>query len=178
MNQSQFATRRVAILGPESSGKTTLARFLANHFKTHYAHEYVRGFLRRGRQIRSASDLFHIACKQIQIEERQAKKANHVLFCDTDLINLKIWSDEVYGKTDERLLDLISKRSYSLCLLLRPDVTWSHDGIRTGADSRDRILQIYRNELASRKIKFVEIEGLGKARYDEALGHIIKHLSS
>lgn len=156
--------KKIAMIGPESSGKTTLCRYLANRFETVYANEYVRGHLRRGKGIQCKEDLYEVALKQVAIEHRQMKKAQHFLFCDTELINLKVWSEEVFGGCDERLLGLIARHPYDLYLLTHPNLPWSADELREGESERSRLFLIYKKELINRRLDFMEVDQKGAKR--------------
>jgi NadR type nicotinamide-nucleotide adenylyltransferase len=168
MDKSELRALRIAILGPESSGKTTLCRFLASYFETAYANEFVRGYLRRGHVISCSEDLFTVAKRQLEVEDRRIKKANRFLFCDTELINLKVWSEQAFGGCDPRLLELVSNQRYDLYLLLKPDLPWSHDGIRQGEADRAQLFEIYRQEIERTGTPCLEVKG-DKDRRHEAV---------
>src|SRR5699024_6196481 len=114
--------------GPESTGKSTLARDLASHFDTRYVHEYARPLLdfKDGRF--DWEDIERIARGQAAAEDALATRANRVLFCDTDPLSTTIWSDVFFGKCPQWVAKEAEKRRYDLYLLLDIDVDWVDDG--------------------------------------------------
>ncbi len=125
-----YYVRRVCIFGPESTGKSTLARDLAREFKTVYAHEYARPLLDpHGGQCR-LEDIPAIVRGQVATEEALARQANRVLFCDTDVLTTTLWSDVLFKATPDWIQALAERRTYDLYLLLDVDVPWVDDSQR------------------------------------------------
>lgn len=125
--------KRVCIYGPESTGKSTLARDLAKHFETQYVWEYARPLLDvKGGQCHEA-DIPRIVRGQIAAEEALARQANRVLFCDTDVLTTTIWSDVLFGSVPLWTQELADKRDYDLYLLrmsMFPGSTMLNDSSR------------------------------------------------
>jgi len=119
--------KRILILGPESTGKSTLSEGLANHFKEPWVPEYAREYLENLNRDYSYDDLINIGRGQVALEDEIAKKADKYLFCDTDLRVIHIWSEHRFGKTDPWVLDQIKKRSYDVILLTDTDLPWAPD---------------------------------------------------
>ena len=92
--------KKIIITGPESSGKTTLAKALAAHFKTVSVPEFAREYIDQLGRPYVESDLLEIAKGQLRLENEMAKRASNFLFCDTDLITIKIWALDKFGKCD------------------------------------------------------------------------------
>lgn len=151
--------RKIVVIGPESTGKSTLAASLATHFDTVWVPEYAREFIDRLNRDYQESDLIDIAKGQIASEVNLEAQANNLLICDTNLLVLKIWSEYKYGACDQEILDLIKKRKYDLYLLTYIDVPWSDDPQREHPHLRDFFYSAYKNELAARNLPFVEIKG-------------------
>ncbi|MDX5339655.1 MAG: ATP-binding protein [Cyclobacteriaceae bacterium] len=122
--------KRILILGPESTGKSTLAEDLANHFTEPWVPEYAREYLENLDRPYCYEDLAEIGKGQIFQEDQLAQKANKFLFCDTDLRVIHIWSEHRFGKTDPWVLDQIVKRKYDLILLTDTDLPWEPDPLR------------------------------------------------
>jgi NadR type nicotinamide-nucleotide adenylyltransferase len=122
--------KRILILGPESTGKSTLAEDLANHFGEPWVPEYAREYLEKIDRPYRFEDLVEIGKGQVALEDSLAEKAKNFLFCDTDLRVIHIWSEHRFGKTDLWVLDEIARRTYDLILLTDTDLPWTPDPLR------------------------------------------------
>ena len=167
--------KKIVLIGPESTGKTTLARQLAEHYKTVWVEEYAREYIKQLERPYKEKDLTEIAKGQIQKEEQKLSKANHYLFCDTDLLVLKIWSINSYQKCDDWILEQIQHRHYDLYFLCGIDTPWEYDPQREHPDLRDYLYGFYKKELQQLGKNFVEIEGNQKSRLEKAI-YIINSL--
>lgn len=119
--------KRILILGPESTGKSTLAEDLANHFGEPWVPEFAREYLEQNNRPYQFEDLVEIGKGQVAFEDKLAEKAKNFLFCDTDLRVIHIWSEHRFGKTDSWVLDEIARRKYDLILLTDTDLPWTPD---------------------------------------------------
>jgi nicotinamide riboside kinase len=145
------------LTGPESSGKTTLATLMSEKFKYPIVLEFARTYLNNKKQEGySESDLNEIAIGQCSSENIVASK----IICDTDLLTLYIWKQEVYGKCDLKWRKEISNykknRFYFLC---KPDIEWEPDPLRENQHDRDRIYEVYKENLNFFDLPFIELEG-------------------
>ena len=122
--------KRILILGPESTGKSTLAEDLANHFDEPWVPEFAREYLEKIDRPYRYEDLLEIAKGQIKAEDQLAEKARKFLFIDTDLRVIHIWSEHRFGKTDPWVLEQIKERKYDLILLTDTDLPWEPDPLR------------------------------------------------
>lgn len=122
--------RRILILGPESTGKSTLAEDLANHFGEPWVPEFAREYLEKINRPYQFEDLVEIGKGQVALEDVLAGEAKNFLFCDTDLRVIHIWSEHRFGKTDAWVLDEIGRRKYDLILLTDTDLPWTPDPLR------------------------------------------------
>ena len=153
------APLRIAITGPESTGKTALAQALADHFQTVWAPEYARHYLEKlGRPYRF-EDLEPIARGQIQLEDDLAKQADRFLFCDTDMLVMKIWSEFKFGKCAPFITETLRERPYDLFVLCGTDIPWEYDPLRENPGERETLYHIYRQELSLLKAPFLEVTG-------------------
>jgi len=164
--------KKIAIIGPESTGKSTLSRMLAEYFDTCWVREYAREYIDNLTVPYQKPDLDLIAKGQIEMEDQMIKSANKVLICDTNLIVIKIWSEYKYGYCEEWILDEISRREYDLHLLTYIDLPWEDDPQREHPDKRHYFYDIYKAELESRKLKFKEIRGSIEERFKYAVFEI------
>ena len=137
--------KRILILGPESTGKSTLAENLANHFEEPWVPEYAREYLEDlGREYRYG-DMLEIGKGQVALEDEIAKRAEKYLFCDTDLRVVHIWSEHRFGKTHPWVLEQIAERKYDLILLTDTDLPWTPDPQREypELEMRNYFLDLY-----------------------------------
>jgi HTH-type transcriptional repressor of NAD biosynthesis genes len=125
-----YFVKRVCVFGPESTGKSTLARDLARHFQTVYAWEYARPLLDPQGGRCTPDDIPRIVRGQVATEEALALYANRVMFCDTDVLTTTIWSDVLFGATAAWIRDLAERRMYDLYVLTDVDVPWVDDSQR------------------------------------------------
>lgn len=153
-------TRRIALVGPESCGKSYLAEKLATHFQTVFVEEYGRSYCEKFGTALNELDFAHIAGGQLYREDEMARRANRLLFCDTELLVTQIWS-EVYfkGACQPWILWANHLRRYTLFMLLTPDIPWEADGTREYAHTRAWQFERLRQELESRNLPYVVVHG-------------------
>ena len=161
--------KKIAIIGPECTGKSELSQHLAQHFNTAWVSEYARAYLDNLNAPYSESDLLKIAHGQVRLEEEWMPEANRVLICDTNLLVIKVWSNFKYGRCSGEILQLINSRAYDLYLLTYIDIPWQEDPLREHPDKREELWGIYKKELAQQGTPFVEIKGERAARRATAI---------
>ncbi|WP_339704365.1 ATP-binding protein [Algoriphagus aquimarinus] len=158
--------KRILILGPESTGKSTLTEDLAKYFGEPWVPEYAREYLEDlGREYRY-EDMLVIGEGQVTLEDEMAEKAKKYLFCDTDLRVIHIWSEHRFGKTDPWVLDQIKERKYDLILLTDTDLPWTPDPQREypELEMRNYFLDLYRKLAKHSGFPFKVISGNRKSR--------------
>jgi NadR type nicotinamide-nucleotide adenylyltransferase len=149
---------RIALVGGESSGKTTLARALAARFATQWVHEYGRELWEeRGGRL-DPPDLLHIAEVQIGREERALLTADRYLFCDTTPLVTRFYAEWLFGDAEPRLVEL-GDRAYDLTLLCDGDWPFVQDGSRQDPAFRDRQHAYYAAHLRRAGAAVIEIAG-------------------
>lgn len=170
--------KKIAIVGPESSGKTDLSGMLSKHFKAPMVEEYARDFLIQRNGVYTQKDLTEIAIGQVKLEEKALKEADNLIICDTNLLVIKIWSLFKYKTCPEEIERRWNESSYDLQLLLRPDLIYQDDPLRENPSIEDRelLFQEYENELKAKKANYAIIEGKGKERINNALKEISKNI--
>jgi HTH-type transcriptional repressor of NAD biosynthesis genes len=164
-----YFVKRVAVIGAESTGKTTLARNLAEHYKTVWVPEYAREYLDNKNAHCELSDIPHIAKGQMESESRLARRSNRVMFCDTDLMTTTVWSDHYFGQCPEWIKQAADEHNYDLCLLTDIDVPWIADPQRDRPHMRDYFHDLFRRELESRQRRFAIINGSFDERFKKAI---------
>ncbi len=135
------AARRVRLLGGESTGKSTLADLLARRFGTAWVIEWGRPYSDpkdHADEPWTTADFVAIATRQNELEDIVARRAEPVLFCDTDAMTTGIWHVEYLGRRDATVEALGAGRHYDLSLLLEPDIAWRQDGNRNSDTARLR----------------------------------------
>lgn len=154
-----YYVRKIVLTGPESTGKTTMARELAAFFETAWVEEYGRDyFVERDGKL-SPEDFLPIAQGQIAWETEAAQQANKLLFCDTDVIVTQIWSEVYFGSCPPEVIDLSHRQSYDLYLLMDIDIPWEDDGTREFPGLRDWHFNRIRQELDLRGLPYEIISG-------------------
>jgi NadR type nicotinamide-nucleotide adenylyltransferase len=163
--------QRISLTGPESAGKSSLAAQLAAHYGTTFVPEYARAYLEENGSAYTLVDLEAIACGQLAAEDAAAALATDFLFCDTDLLVIKIWAENAFGTCPAWVLAELARPRYALTLLLAPDLPWAPDPLREHPDPAQRwhFYELYRAELVSRNWPFVEINGPPAQRLEQAL---------
>lgn len=161
---------KIAVTGPESTGKSTLASEMARKFNTVWVPEYAREYLSKTNGIYDKADLEKIAIGQMQLEAEYAKKAeNNILVCDTDATVLKIWSEVKYGNSLPIIENWFRRSDYDLFLLTNVDLPWEYDPLREHPDKRELLFQLYFLTLESAKKNFRVIEGDSEMRKKMAI---------
>lgn len=174
--------KKVVIIGPESTGKSSLCKDLADSFHTDWVPEYAREYLLMYGMSYRFEDLMTIARGQLELEDRLAAAAaaagQDLLFIDTDMYVMKVWSEFVFGRCDPWILEQIAVRSYDAYLLARTDLPWVKDELREYPDleSRETLFHIYRDCLVNQQTPWAEIGGQGEERVQAGIAAVRKLL--
>lgn len=164
-----YFVRRVAVVGAESTGKTTLARDLAARFRTVMVPEFARGYLETRGGVCVPQDLPVIAREQAAAEERQARAANRLLVCDTDLLTTVLWNERYFNTCDPEVARIAGGRRYDLTLLCENDLPWVSDGLRDSPGHREWFRGRFVSELSARRRPVHFVSGTGTERLGAAL---------
>lgn len=167
---------KIAIIGPESTGKTLLAEKLATHFHTTWEPELAREYIERLNRDYTFDDVCQIAKQQIIIEKKyELNNTPHkIVFFDTDLIITKVWLEYKYGVCPDFITERLANRFIDFYLLCKPDIAWMPDPVREHGSGNERVFfyNWYKKEVEQLNIPYVEIEGLGQTRTKNALTSI------
>jgi NadR type nicotinamide-nucleotide adenylyltransferase len=164
--------RRVVCFGPESTGKTTLAARLAEHYQTVWVPEWARGHLDPMGGKCVADDISLIALGQASSEDALARQANRVLICDTDTLTTTIWSEIYFKDCAEWIRELAQRRVHDLYLLHDIDVPWVNDQQRDMPHRRDEFMSRCRSILESHRRPYVVLSGDWESRFRKAVAAI------
>lgn len=170
---------KVVLFGPESTGKTTLSKKLATYYNTTWVPEYAREFLQnkwnREQKVCEKTDLLPIAEGQMKLENKEAKSANKVLICDTNLLETKVYSEEYYnGFVDPKLNEAALNNFYDLYLLTYIDVPWEADNLRDRPNQRQEMFEAFENTLKKHKKPYILIKGSLDMRFKKSVEYIDK----
>jgi NadR type nicotinamide-nucleotide adenylyltransferase len=184
--------KKIVIIGPESTGKSTLCEQLAQHYNTMWCPEFAREYLLTYGMEYKYDNLLTIAKGQLAMEDeyiqmlngQQAtgnKGANHSpLFIDTNMYVMQVWCEFVFGKCHPWILNQIKKRKYDLYLLCNIDLPWVKDELREYPDleTRQKLYHIYKNIMINQPVPWADISGDYEERLQRAIEAVDKLISS
>ena len=163
---------KIAITGPESTGKSTLCSLLASHYQASVSFEYARDYLLNHPYPLTVEEIQLIHDRQLEQEAALFKQTNTLLFCDTDLFNFKIWLQEGFNQSPEWIHQSIAQNTYDLYLLCFPDVEWVPDGIRANQHNRILLYEQFLTELMNAHQNVAIIKGLGDERLKNSIAAV------
>lgn len=168
---------KVVLFGPECTGKTTLSRQLAAYYDTEYVPEYMREYLQRKwdktKEVCVYDDMLQIAEGQMKLENEIGQKVNTLLFCDTNLLELKVYSEAYYNGTVPEILNKISLENvYDLYLLTYIDIPWIADDLRDKPHEREEMFLRFKECLDKHNLPYIVIKGDKISRFKKALTYI------
>ncbi len=174
--------KKIVVIGPESTGKSTLCEKLAGHYQTNWCPEFAREYLLKNGTNYTYDSLLSIAKGQVALEEKHTKEIAAIaatsvnpgpalLFIDTDMYVMKVWCKFVFGKVHSWILNQIENRKYDLYLLCNVDLPWVKDELREYPDlaRREKLYNIYKEIMINQPVPWVDIYG----NYDERLERAI-----
>ena len=182
--------KKVVVIGPESTGKSTLCQKLTEHYNTLWVPEYAREYLEKNGPEYSYDDLLTIAKGQIELEEKVTQQlaisnqqpmisvrhsllTTHYspLFIDTDMYVMKVWSEFVFNRCHNWILNRIAERSYDLYLLCDTDLPWVEDTLREYPDKRirEKLFSLYKELMVNQSTPWCIISGNYEERLKKAI---------
>lgn len=166
--------KKIVVIGPESTGKSTLCEQLAKHYKTCWCPEFAREYLKQTRGKYSYADLLNIAHGQLQLEDSMLAGAQNFYFIDTDMYVMKVWCEVAFEQCHTWILKQIASRQYDFYLLCQVDLPWVKDELREypHLEFRKKLFGIYRDILINQKTKWAEISGTDFQRLQMAVSII------
>ena len=174
IQQQPSALFRVVVFGPESTGKTTLCKDLAAYYKTIWVPEFARDFLQNKwdtvQEVCTLEDLPIIAQGQMDLENAALKKANKVLFCDTNVLVTQIWSETHFdGYCDPKIRAAVNQVHYDLYLLTGIDIPWEADDLRDRPKDREQMFKYFKIKLKEQQFAYKHIKGGRENRVKQAI---------
>lgn len=167
--------QKICIVGPESTGKTTLAAKLASHYETLWVPEYARFWLENFGPNFELPHLTQFAQGQMILEQSIALQTTNPLFCDTDPLTTAIWSQFIYHECDKKIVDIMENSTYSHYLLLNHDVPFVEDPARFYPENRQEFFESIENMLKMYKRPYTIISGTDwDSRWDRAVQAVAK----
>ncbi|TDG37581.1 NadR [Pedobacter changchengzhani] len=153
--------KKIAIVGPESTGKSTISIALAKHYNVAWVPEYARYYcaaLTGDCTLQDEINMFH---GQVALEDSVLETTDKdFIICDTTFLTVKIWSDEMLGETPQIVLDGLEKSPYDLYLLLDIDLPWEEDPLRDFPHKREHFMAVWHKELKALNANYVVINGI------------------
>ena len=174
--------KKIVVIGPESTGKSTLCTMLAAHFNTVWVTEYARDYLVENGTEYTYDNLLEVAQGQINKEEVAVQNllaglpetitsGNLPIFIDTDMQVMKVWCEYVFGQCHHWILNTIAARQYDLYLVCNVDLPWVKDELREYPDLiiREKIYHYYKDIMVNQQVPWVDISGNYEQRLKKAI---------
>ena len=152
-----------------------LAADLAKFYRTSWVPEYARYYLEINGPEYGEEDILTIAKGQLEQETKSEANASGYLFCDTEFIVTKIWSEVKYGRCHPWILKQIEEHTYDLFLLCDIDLPWTYDPLREHPEMREELFELYCRELDSRGLPYTIVNGTGIDRLNHAVSSIFEY---
>lgn len=170
--------KKIAVIGPESTGKSTMSNFLAKRYKTIAVPEYARYYCKDLNRNYTLQDEVNMFYGQIALEESIIPLANNnLLICDTTILTIKVWCDHLFNFTPKQVIDEIADRKYDGYLLMDIDLPWEDDPLRDFPNLRQHFMEIWKKELTHLSADFIIVSDLGETRLQNGYNAVQKLLS-
>lgn len=163
---------KIAVVGAESTGKTKLAEALAQHYHTAWVPEYARQYLQDLNRPYTAHDVETIARGQMALEEELGRAGHSPLFCDTNLLVIKVWMDDAFGSTPAWMEEEIVRRPYHLHVLTDPNIPYEADPLREHPELRPHFTQIYMAHLERYQLPYLYVSGNLQQRMEAVTNYL------
>jgi len=180
--QNENLCLKIVLYGPECTGKTTLAKLLANHYKSEWVPEFAREYLQKKwnkfQKVCTKEDLPVIVSEQLKMENKKISMAKKYLFCDTNILVTRIWSETHFnGYCDPEIIKLSEQLSYDYYLLTSIDVPWKKDDLRDRPNNRKEMFLAFKEALIKYNRPYILVSGNLRNRMQIAIFEIDKLLS-
>ena len=168
---------KIVLFGPESSGKTTMSKKLSEYYKGAFVPEFARDYLQQKwenkKQICTPEDILPIAQGQIELENNAVNSGNKMIFCDTDLLETKVYSEAYFeGWCDPSVTKAALGNSYDLYFLTYIDIPWEADDLRDRPDQRQEMFDLFEQALVENDRRYILLKGNIEQRLNTAINQI------
>jgi len=162
--------KKIAVVGPESTGKSFTAKYLADRLQTVCVPEYARHYCQNLHNQYTLQDEVNMFYGQLALEEALMPLANgRLLICDTTILTVKIWCDHLFGGTPAEVKEEIARRPYDLYLLMDIDLPWQDDPLRDFPNEREHFMAVWKKELQDLGANYEIVSGTETERLARAL---------
>lgn len=173
MKNKEAKITKIAVVGPESTGKSTMAKYLAKQLQTVCVPEFARYYCQDLNNQYTLTDEVNMFHGQIALEESLIPLAKHqILVCDTTILTVKVWCDHLFDHTPPHVLQEINRRGYDHYLLMDIDLPWEDDPLRDFPLEREHFLSIWKQELDRLGADYQLVSGISQARLQSGLSWI------
>lgn len=170
--------KKIAIVGPESTGKSTISADLARHYQTVWVPEFSRDYCSKLTEPCTWQDEINMFYGQLDLEKEILPTANSILFCDTTFMTVKIWCDYTFGFSPQEVLDKIPQYPYDYYLLMDIDLPWQEDPLRDFPQQRNHFMDIWHQELKALNAPYVVVSGNNHQRLLNSIAAVDEFLKS
>nr|WP_233164714.1 ATP-binding protein [Pedobacter sp. ASV28] len=165
--------RKIAIVGPESTGKSTISAQLAKYYQVAWVPEYARYYCAALTEACTLQDEVNMFHGQVALEESVLSMVEtDFIICDTTFLTVKIWSDAFFGETPQVVLDALKERPYDFYVLLDIDLPWQDDPLRDFPNQREHFMEVWHRELKVLNANYQVVSGLDDDRFNNAIAAI------
>lgn len=177
-----YYTKKFCFIGPESTGKTTVAKKIAKELDATYVPEYAEEFIKKNEGKYELKDVDKIINSQIVTEKALTKLLKKSMIIDTDIITNLVWAETIFGSYDKKYDNLISQRDYEITFLFYPDVEWVSDEHRKITEEsksnefRLKMFQLMEKKLIENNQKYIVLYGDYSQKEKEILKNINESL--
>lgn len=156
---------KIAIVGPESTGKSTMANFLAQEFHTSCVPEYARYYCKDLNNSYTLQDELNMFFGQLALEDAIiAFNKTNIIICDTTILTVKLWSDHLFGHTPANVLQEIKDRKYDFYLLMDINLPWENDPLRDFPNDRAHFMNTWISELEALNAPYAIVSNIDNER--------------
>ncbi len=170
--------KKIAVVGPESTGKSTISKQLAEHYLTVWVPEFAREYCEKLTLPCTWQDEINMFHGQLKLENQLLPQARNILICDTTFLTVKIWSDYTFGNSAQEVLDELPKHPYDFYLLMDIDLPWQEDPLREFPNLREYFMQVWHTELQALEANYKVISGSHTERLENAVKAVDYFLST
>ena len=168
---------KIAVVGPESTGKSTISAQLADHYNTIWIPEFAREYCEKLIEPCTWQDEINMFHGQLALEQKLIPEANKLVFCDTTFITVKIWSEYTFGKAPQEVLEELPRHPYDFYLLMDIDLPWQEDPLRDFPHLREHFMEVWHRELKSLDARYSIVSGDESRRLKNAISLVDEYLT-